>query len=59
MDLTALIPLFKLLEESGAVSPKRPISRPFKPSRPRDDERGVTPPSKELPDLGLLHHFKS
>jgi len=57
MDLTALIPLFKLFEESGAVSPKRPISRPF--SKPRDDERGVTPPSKELPDLGLLHHFKS
>jgi hypothetical protein len=56
MDFTALIPLLQLFEESGAVSPKRPISRPF--SRPRDDERGVTPPSKELPDLGLLHHFK-
>jgi hypothetical protein len=42
MDFTALIPLLQLLEESGAVSPKRV----------------VTPPSKELPDLGLLHHFK-
>ena len=54
MDFTALIPLLKIFEESGAVSPKRPTFRP-----PRDDERGITPPSKELPDLGLLHHFKS
>tara|TARA_Y100000593_G_C4100402_1_gene232965 strand:- start:234 stop:407 length:174 start_codon:yes stop_codon:yes gene_type:complete len=57
MDITALIPLLKLFEESGAVSPQRPTFRP--PRGKRDDERGITPPSKELPDLGLLHHFKS
>ena len=56
MNITALIPLLKLFEESGAVSPKGPTFRPPKGKR---DERGITPPSKELPDLGLLHHFKS
>ena len=52
MNLGTFITLFKLIDESGVVSPgKRPTFRP-------KDERGVTPPSKELPDLGLLHHFK-
>jgi len=57
MDITAIIPLLKLFEESGAVSPKGPTFRP--PKGKRDDKRGITPPSKALPDLGLLHHFKS
>ena len=51
MNLTALIPLLKLFEESRSVSPKRPAFFP-------KEERGVTPPSKQLPDLGLLHYFK-
>ena len=53
MNLTALIPLLKLFEESRSVSPKRPAFFPKE-----KDERGVTPPSKQLPDLGLLHYFK-
>ena len=51
MNLGTFITLFKLIDESRVVSPKRPTFRP-------KDKRGVTPPSKELPDLGLLHHFK-
>jgi hypothetical protein len=37
MDLTALIPLFKLLEESGAVSPKRVVTPPSSKAGLRPD----------------------
>jgi hypothetical protein len=57
MNLGTFITLFKLIDESGVVSPKRPTFKDrWKPKE--KDERGVTPPSKELPDLGLLHYFK-
>ena len=50
MNLGAFITLFKLIEESGVVSPKRPTF--WKPK-----ERGpVTPPSTEAglrPDCGM------
>ena len=37
MDFTALIPLFKLLEESGAVSPKRVVTPPSSKAGLRPD----------------------
>ena len=37
MDLTALIPLFKLFEESGAVSPKRVVTPPSSKAGLRPD----------------------
>ena len=53
MNLTALLPLLKLFEESRVVSPKfeRPAFRPTKPPREK-----ITPPSTEAglrPDCGI------
>jgi len=51
MNLGALIVLFKLLQDSGAVSPGKPSFRPFGEPRPP-----ATPPSGEQgvrPDCGM------